>query len=95
MINKLFKQLGRLEVIIHLINTGKTGTPEEFAGKIGISQSHLYRVIDELRLYGIPVVYSRSRKTYWYDDKGELKLSSSLQRIDQNGSVKIIAGFLK
>lgn len=43
-----------------------TGTPEEFASKLDVCESHLYQIIDTLKQMGGPIAYSRRRRTYYY-----------------------------
>lgn len=64
---KAFEQLKRLKRMNRLIKDEKTGTPEEFADRLGVSASHLYRCIDEIKELGAPITFSRSRKTYYYE----------------------------
>lgn len=90
---KAFEQLERLQRINLLIKAEKTGTPEEFATKIGISTSHLYRCIDEIKEMGAPVIFSRTRRTYSYEKNLELKISYSVEVISEHSVKKISGGF--
>ena len=89
---KVFNFLERLDKLINLINNENTGTPREFAQSLGICESHLYNHIDELKIIGAPISYSRKRCTYHYDnDDFEMHLIYSLTIEDKNG-LKIIFG---
>ena len=43
-----------------------TGTPEDFAAEFGLKKRQLQYLIEELRLSGAEIEYSRQRKTYFY-----------------------------
>ena len=91
---KAFEQLERLKQMNRLIKEERTGTPEEFATKLNVSVSHLYRCIDEIKELGAPVTFSRSRKTYYYEYEFELKVSYSIQLISEQALKKVVGGFL-
>jgi predicted DNA-binding transcriptional regulator YafY len=89
---KLFNMLERLDKLINLINNENTGTPREFAQMLGICESHLYNHINELKIIGAPISYSRKRCTYHYDNEEfEMNIFYCLTTKDKNGS-KIIFG---
>ena len=90
---KAFEQLERLKQMNRLIKEERTGTPEEFALRLGLSSSHLYRCIDEIKELGAPINFSRSRKTYYYENEFELKVSYSIQLISDRTLKKIVGGF--
>lgn len=90
---KAFEQLERLKRMNRLIKDEITGTPEEFATLLGVSPSHLYRCIDEIKELGAPVNFSRSRRTYYYEYEFDLKVSYSIQLITKEIAKNVIGGF--
>ena len=62
---KVIETLNKLSLFIRLVEQESTGTPTEFANRLGISKTSLYDLIDELRSHNIKIVYSRSRKTFY------------------------------
>lgn len=62
----LSKHLQRLQLMDNMIRHKRSGTPEQFARKIGVSTSQLYKLINELKALGAPIGYCRSRQTYMY-----------------------------
>ncbi|NRB64259.1 MAG: hypothetical protein HRU40_14750 [Saprospiraceae bacterium] len=70
----LSKHLHRLQQMDQNIRYKRTGTPKQFAQKIGVGTSQLYRLINELKLLGAPIGYCRSRQTYMYLKPVELNL---------------------
>jgi hypothetical protein len=90
---KAIEQLERLKKMNRLIKSEHTGAPEEFAGKLGICQSHLFNLIEELKIMGAPISYSRTRKTYFYStDEFEIKLQYSLCFVKRNQLKQIFGG---
>ncbi len=89
---KTLKQLERLKKIHQLIKIGSTGTPKEFANKLKISESQLYNVLDDLKLKGFPIKYSRSLKSYEYHDYCELEVVYSVQLLTENDKINIAGG---
>ncbi len=90
---KAFVQLERLKRMNRLIKEGKTGTPEEFAARLRISPSHLYRCIEDMKGLGAPVNFSRSRQTYYYEYDFDIKVSYSVQFMTENRVKSVIGGF--
>lgn len=60
--------LQKIIYIDHLIHIRHTGTPREFARKVGLSRSTLFEYIaylrDELQ---VCIAYNRYEETYYYD----------------------------
>jgi predicted transcriptional regulator len=51
-----------------------TGTPEEFAEKIGIRRSTLFLSLQEMREMGVDIKYSTIRQSYYYADNRRIKI---------------------
>jgi predicted DNA-binding transcriptional regulator YafY len=60
------KYISRLERIDQFIRQERTGNAPEFAGRLEISVRQLYNLIDELKGLGLPIEYSRIRRTFFY-----------------------------
>jgi hypothetical protein len=97
---KLFENLERIKKMNRLIKSGHSGAPTEFALTMGISQSHLFRSLNELQQYGLDIQYSRSMKTYFYGNDKELAIDYSVKIIsngeskDINGGMSVMVTFL-
>ncbi len=76
---KLGNYLHRVEMIDQLIQGRSTGTPSELAATIGISESMLYNYLQFMRQSGAPIEYSKTRKTYFYRQKGTFNFSFKTQ----------------
>jgi predicted DNA-binding transcriptional regulator YafY len=76
---KVFEYLDRISMMHKLVSRQKTGTPEEFAHQLGVSRTSLYELIDELRLRGVPIAYSKSAKTFFYRQPYDIDVTCSLR----------------
>ncbi|HEY4287953.1 MAG TPA: HTH domain-containing protein [Puia sp.] len=68
---EIFQRLNRID---HLIRIKGTGTPGQLAEKIGMSERSMYEYIRLMKEFGAPVVYSRSRKSYYYVEDGSFTI---------------------
>jgi biotin operon repressor len=76
---KVFEYLDRISMMHKLVSRQKTGTPEEFAGQLGVSRTSLYEMIDELRSRGVPIAYSKSAKTFFYRQPYDIAVTCSMR----------------
>ena len=79
----LFKQIELLQQMHKLIEMSHTGPPERFAKRLGISESRLYKIIEEMKDFGAPIDYSRKFETYYYIEDFELSISCTFRRLSQ------------
>jgi len=70
-----------------LIRRKATGTPEEFACRLGIKKTMLMEELQELRSLGAEITYCRIRFTYYYLNAFELKIG-----VDRSAQKMIIGG---
>ena len=57
-----------------LISMMSTGTPKEFAGKLGLRRSTLFQSLQEMREMGVDIRYSYFRQSYYYADNRRIKI---------------------
>ena len=57
-----------------LISMMATGTPEEFAEKMGMKRSTLFESLQEMRVIGVDIKYSFIRQSYYYADNRRIKI---------------------
>ena len=81
---KVFEYLDRISLMHKLVSRQKTGNPEEFARQLGVSRTSLYELIDELRLRGVPIAYSKSARTFFYRQPYDIAVSCSLKPLTNN-----------
>ena len=60
----ILKYIERTQKLYNLIKKKSTGTPRDFANKIGYSPSMLREDIDDLRIIGAEIKYSRTQCSY-------------------------------
>jgi hypothetical protein len=70
-----------------LISMMSTGTPEEFAEKLGIRRSTLFQSLQEMREMGVNIKYSCIRQSYYYADSRRIKV-----KLENTFSEKIDSG---
>ena len=87
----LTKHLDRIRRMHRLIQFRRTGTPERFAQQLGISQSMLYRLLNELKGMGAPVRFSQSLQSYEYYQRTELRLGFFAPELD-NTQLRAVSG---
>ena len=51
-----------------------TGTPGEFAEKMGMKRSTLFESLQEMREIGVNIKYSFIRQSYYYADNRRIKI---------------------
>lgn len=97
---KVFEYLDRISMMHKLVSRQVTGTPEEFASQLGVSRTSLYELIDELRSRGVPIVYSKSAKTFFYRQPYDIAISCSLRPLtneeekENSGGIKLFSKIL-
>ncbi len=89
---KIFEYLERIERFGKLLKQRRTGTPNEFAGRLGISRTSMYEMIDELKSKGAPIVYSKSARTFYLDEPFEISVSCILRPISEDEEKKYSGG---
>jgi DNA-binding transcriptional regulator LsrR (DeoR family) len=76
-IQKLIERADRL------IRLETTGTPNEFAAKLGISRASLFRLLEELKNIEVPVKYCYKYKTYYYEYPVKIQFSYQVLKLDE------------
>jgi hypothetical protein len=88
---KVFHYLERIERIHTMVSQESTGSPIEFASRLGISRTRLYEIMDDLKLEGAPILYSKSCKTFYYEEPFHISVSFEL-RVLNSREVKTTNG---
>lgn len=66
-----FKQLSYL---CSLIRRKATGTPSQLAEKLNISRGTVYKLLQELELFGAEIEYDRGRSSFVFITEIDIKL---------------------
>ncbi|MCY1635371.1 HTH domain-containing protein [Marinifilum sp. D737] len=56
--------LEKTEYLKEIIKKGNTGTPQELAKRLNISERSLSRLIKNLKEANFPIIYSRTKQSY-------------------------------
>ena len=68
----ILKHIRRLKYIDYMIKRKATGDLDDFARKNGLCKRAMSNVLKEMKELGFPIKYDRIRKTYYYDELGEM-----------------------
>ncbi|MDR2292832.1 MAG: hypothetical protein LBE11_05085 [Prevotellaceae bacterium] len=63
---KVFEYINKLALFHTLVMQERTGTPHEFAERLGVDRATVYNICSELRSHDIEIEYSRLRQTFYY-----------------------------
>lgn len=86
------KQLNRLKKLDALIQQSKTGAPDEFADRLGLSRSQLYNILEELKDLGAPIEYNRSLRSFYYRESFQIVTVAYVEFITPQGAERIYGG---
>ena len=81
---KLLEILERYQQIDRLIKRQSTGTPKEFADKLGISKSQLFNYLEDLRDRGAAISYNKTLGSYIYLKPVEITAVFSVRTRDED-----------
>jgi phage antirepressor YoqD-like protein len=84
----LLKYIERVKRMDDLIRRKATGTPEEFAKRLGVGKTMLMEELRELKLLGAEFYYCKTSQSYCYENEFELKIG----RLDKNQQQSLKGG---
>jgi len=90
---KALEQLERLQRMNQLIKNERTGSPDEFSQRLGISRRQLYSYIENIKDMGADIGYSKNRRTFYFCNGHEVEISYSFKIISKELSRTINGGF--
>lgn len=91
---KAFEIIERLQLMHKLISEQRTGTPDDLAARLGIKRRTLYELIDEMKSREVPIAYSRTSKTFYYEKPVSIDVSFKVKPLTDEELTKKSAGFL-
>ncbi len=80
---KPIDQILLIERIDGLIRRKQTGNAKELADRLGVSERTIFRLISDLRDMGLPVKYSHSSRSYFYDGETPLHIRITWNFLDE------------
>ncbi len=63
-----FEHTEKLETLKYLAERRQSGTPQDLAKKLSVSERTVLRMVQRLRDQGCPIAYNRFRGTYEVND---------------------------
>lgn len=90
---KALEQLERLQRMNQLIKAERTGNPDEFSERLGISRRQLYSYIESIKDMGADISYSKNKRTFYFCNGHEVEISYSFKIISKDLSRRINGGF--
>ena len=91
----IIKYLDRIKRMDDLIQRKTTGTPEEFAQKMGLSRIALLKYIKLLKELNAPVKFNHHRRSYCYLFPCKLKIGYESKKLDERELIEINIKSLK
>lgn len=88
----LFETIDRLDRIHRMIRLEATGSPEEFAERIGVKKRQLYNILDEFKDFGADVRYSRNKNSFYYENDFEVSVKITVMPLSQMEKATFVAG---
>lgn len=70
----------------------KTGRPDKFAQRLGISKRQLYNILEMLKDFDAPIKYDRTRETFFYNGDFELDIQFSMRILTEKEDRDILGG---
>ncbi|MBB2146378.1 hypothetical protein GM921_12830 [Pedobacter sp. LMG 31464] len=90
---KIFEYIDRINLLHKLIKERRTGTPKVLARRMTLSKSRLFRVIEDLKLKGVPIAYSRQSQTYYYTNNYKMNINLEFMPLDNEDAKEINGGY--
>ena len=86
---KNLKNLDRLQQLHNLILKENTGTPKDLSELLKINKQSVHSLMNELKEYEATISYSNRRKTFYYRNNFDLKVSVSVNVMTNDEETKI------
>ena len=87
--------LKRLQKIHQLISNQNTGSPDELADAICVSQSELYYILRELKKMGAKISYNRCKHTFYYGNRFNLDMEIKVSYLGEHEMNILGSGLLR
>ncbi|RPH33642.1 MAG: hypothetical protein EHM93_04055 [Bacteroidales bacterium] len=89
---KIFEYIDRISLMHKLISEHRTGSPDDFAVRLGIKRARLYELVDELKSYGAPILYSKSERSFYYEQPYDIRLICIMQPMNKKEYIESNGG---
>lgn len=89
---KLLEQIERINRLHEMIKYRRTGTPQQLARRLNLSTSMVYKLMDELKIREVPIVYSRQLGTYYYSSGFLMNISIDFRPLVEEEKLRYEGG---
>lgn len=89
---EFIRQIERLQLLNRLVREQRTGSPEEFGERLGVSRRQLYAYLEYLKDHGIDIIYSRKINSFIFSNDKELEIVFKFQILGEENSRDIFGG---
>lgn len=72
---KFLHQVERLKRMHQLIKRKATGTPQQFANRLNLSERRVYQLLKLMKELDAPIYFDRERNSYCYEYEYQLTVS--------------------
>ncbi|WP_143961322.1 HTH domain-containing protein [Litoribacter populi] len=86
------KQIERMQLLVKLVKSRRTGSPDDLADRLGISRRQLYVYLDYLKDYGLEICFSRTENSFVYCDEKEIVIDLNIKVLDVREMHSIVGG---
>lgn len=87
---KIIDKTRQLKRLSELLEKEITGNSVIFAKKIGISRTHLFELLEELKALGVPISYDRKSESYYYSGDKRLEINTPIKVVDDQETQSLI-----
>ncbi|MCH7401288.1 DNA-binding protein [Belliella kenyensis] len=91
---ELIRKIERLELLIKLVKEQRTGSPDQFAQRLGMSRAKLYLVLEELRDEGVEIGFCKKVRSFCFKS-GEITFKFSWEIVTDEELQNLDGGFGK
>ncbi len=81
------KKINRLKALDQLIRLKSTGTPNELACRMQLSERQIFRYISDLKELGAQIEFNSDKNSYVYTDDIELHIEYIRKKHEKNHSL--------
>lgn len=89
---KINQKANQIGLMVNLIASQKTGSPHDFAQRLGISRSNLYQLIEEFNDMGVEIEYNRAILSFFFAKEKVVKVQTPVVIIDHEEQQAIKGG---
>ena len=90
----LIYNIQRVQRMHQMILHKRTGSPAEFARKLGVARSTVYVLINELKELGAPIIYCKHRQSFRYLYTVEFHAGFTSNELSHRELRQVSAGFM-